>query len=711
MIPNDYLERLYAGWLAKIIGIRLGAPIEGWTYQKIKDIYGDLRHYPVDYKEFAADDDSNGPLFFLRALDDLKPGRELTAQDVGEALLNYAPFEHGFFWWGGYGTSTEHTAYLNLRNGIKAPRSGSIEQNGAAVAEQIGGQIFIDTWGLVAPGNPELAARYAEQAAGATHGGNGVYGGIFVAVCISLAFIERDVRKILERALEFIPADCEYARAVRAVMDFHREKPGSWRDCFQYIYDNFGYDRYPGNCHIIPNIAVMILALLYGEGDFSDTINICNMCGWDTDCNVGNVATIMGVVCGIEGIADEWIKPVHDLLVCSSCIGSLNIMDVPYGASYIAMLAYRVAGQPLPEPWREIIVSRIDSCHFEYPKSTHSLRVRVEFSPRVASVPEVTLINTDETAFSGKRSLKMHVMPVSPEGGKVYLYKQTHYQPKHFHNSRYDPSFSPLLYPGQTVHGAAFIPEYSAPAYVRLYAREQRTGEEYLGERVLLGKGKWHSMQFTIPALAGGLLNEAGFVFEMAGEHGMRPQDFSALVDDLYFDGVPDYSVEFQNETEEVWTGLHREISQFTKVKGLMYLADGRLHLSCSDFAEAYTGRHDWADYTAEFALTPHVGGAHMVNVRVQGAIRSYAVALMEGGRLAIRKNAFGYTTLAEAPLEWRAGEEYVMNVTVKGNRIEAECAGAKIAYTDESDPYLTGSVGVSVLDGSHASYRYIQIH
>ena len=98
MIPNNYLERLYAGWLAKIIGIRLGAPIEGWTYQKIKDIYGDLRHYPVDYKDFAADDDSNGPLFFLRALDDLKPGRELTAQDVGEALLDYAPFERGSAW-------------------------------------------------------------------------------------------------------------------------------------------------------------------------------------------------------------------------------------------------------------------------------------------------------------------------------------------------------------------------------------------------------------------------------------------------------------------------------------------------------------------------------------------------------------------------------------------------------------------------------------
>ena len=134
-MKTEFIEKIYAGWLAKIIGIRYGAPIEGWTYEKIKNIYGELDHYPVDYHEFAADDDSNGPLFFLKALEDGRHGYDVKAQDVAEALLNYAPFEHGFFWWGGYGISTEHTAYLNLRNGIPAPMSGSIEQNGHTTAE------------------------------------------------------------------------------------------------------------------------------------------------------------------------------------------------------------------------------------------------------------------------------------------------------------------------------------------------------------------------------------------------------------------------------------------------------------------------------------------------------------------------------------------------------------------------------------------------
>jgi ADP-ribosylglycohydrolase len=33
--PKDYLERIYAGVLGKLIGVYLGRPFEGWTYQRI----------------------------------------------------------------------------------------------------------------------------------------------------------------------------------------------------------------------------------------------------------------------------------------------------------------------------------------------------------------------------------------------------------------------------------------------------------------------------------------------------------------------------------------------------------------------------------------------------------------------------------------------------------------------------------------------------
>lgn len=95
-ITENYMEKVYAGWLGKIIGIRLGAPIEGWTYQRIRDVFGEVWSYPADYKNFAADDDSNGPLFFIRALEDCEDSNNFSSKDVANALLNYAPYEHGF---------------------------------------------------------------------------------------------------------------------------------------------------------------------------------------------------------------------------------------------------------------------------------------------------------------------------------------------------------------------------------------------------------------------------------------------------------------------------------------------------------------------------------------------------------------------------------------------------------------------------------------
>lgn len=711
-MQQKFVEKIYAGWLAKIIGIRLGAPIEGWTYEKIKNIYGQPDGYLVDYQEFAADDDSNGPLFFVRALSDKDPDRELQAQDVGEALLNYAPFEHGFFWWGGYGVATEHTAYLNLRNGIPAPRSGSIQQNGSTMAEQIGGQIFIDTWGLVTPGNPDRAAEYARKAASVTHDGNGIYGGIFVAVCISYAFLEQDMGKILEKGLSYIPQDCEYTKVVRAVMRFYEEhRQEGWRSCYWYIRENFGYDRYPGNCHIIPNTAVMILALLYGEGDFSDTLNICNMCGWDTDCNVGNVAAIMGVRNGLEGIEyGKWRAPINDFLACSSVVGSRNITDVAAQALYLAKLAYQEANEEMPDPWGEIAQNRPESCHFEFPGSTHAMRIRVEsLDEREDKNRRCHLENTKETAYTGERSLKFTAGPISP-GENVYVYKKTYYTPEDFYDSRYDPSFSPTVYPGQTIHGSAFLPDYGQDALVSLYARDKRTGKIHQSHRQKISKGEWKRLEYRIPYLEGGLIDEVGFIFHMKGSH-RQVIEAVGMIDDLYTDGKADYKVEFEQENQEMWTVLHTEISQFTRLKGLSSLENGQLHLSCADFGEVYTGGHDWEDYEVRGVLTPVLGEYHWINVRVQGALRSYAVGLLPDGKVGILKNENGYRILKTEELCWKPGEEYEITVCVHKNHICADINGQiQMEFTDEEKPYLNGCIGLSVQAGSHLSCKRIAV-
>src|SRR5258708_15960923 len=123
----------------------------------------------------VTDDDISGTFAFPRALADHDFPRCLTSQQIGNTWLNYIVEDRSVLWWGGIGNSTEHTAYLRLKSGIPAPRSGSMELNGKTVAEQIGAQIFIDGWAMVSPGNPEQAVYLPEQAASVSHDGQAVH--------------------------------------------------------------------------------------------------------------------------------------------------------------------------------------------------------------------------------------------------------------------------------------------------------------------------------------------------------------------------------------------------------------------------------------------------------------------------------------------------------------------------------------------------------
>ena len=204
-----------------------------------------------------------------------------------------------------------------------------------------------------------------------------------------------------------------------------------------------------------------------------------------------------------------------------------------------------------------------------------------------------------------------------------------------------------MVYPGQTVHGSVFLPIYGPEAKVSLYVREGHTGEIWQSPAECVQKGGWTTLEYKIPPLEGGRIDEMGFCFHMGGVH--HPKlTFTGFIDDLYADGEAEYSIEFAGEKEEEWTVLHREVSQFTRWKGLSFLEDGNLHVSCGDCGEVYTGGHDWKDYEARFVITPAAGEYHLVNVHVQGARRSYAAGLLPDGRAGILKNQGGYRLLQE---------------------------------------------------------------
>ncbi len=72
------------------------------------------------------DDDISGTFTFLRALTENGNDPDLTPAQIGDWWRNTIIENRTILWWGGIGLSTEHTAFLRLKAGMKAPASGSI---------------------------------------------------------------------------------------------------------------------------------------------------------------------------------------------------------------------------------------------------------------------------------------------------------------------------------------------------------------------------------------------------------------------------------------------------------------------------------------------------------------------------------------------------------------------------------------------------------
>lgn len=678
-LPPDYAERVYAGWTGKCIGVRLGAPVESWTYAEICANLGEITDFlPLPPgKLFKPDDDTAFPLVMLRALEDFGPG--VTTAQMGETVLNYLGDQRGTFWWGGYGVSTEHTAYVNLANGIPAPQSGSMALNGPVVAEQIGGQIFSDIWGLVAPNQPELAADYAARAASVTHDGDGINGAGFIAGLVSMAFSTPAPRLLIEQGLALVPPASEYARVVRAVLDFHAERPDDWRACYAFLHANFGYDRYPGTVHIIPNTGVVVMALLFSNGNFSRAVQIATMAGWDTDCNAGNVGAIMGVAGGLAGIDMHWRTQMNDMLVGASITGARNLTDIPTCAQRLYRLGAQIAGvAPVERP----------RYHFDWPGATQGACTEARL------VEVVDLRQAQGSLAISVRGLK--------KKGEARVHFRTYCRPAELSANYYGASFSPTIYPGQTITARLWAPDSAANLLASLFVWDDNHGTAHQGPAVALTPGEWTELCFTLPPLHNALLAKVGIVLRMTGE----AWSGRLLLDDLDWGGAPQFSTDFAAERPE-----YGAISQWTYLRGYWRLDEGGYHGSGATLSESYTGDPAWDDLQLAVGLVPVAGDYHLVNVRVQGARRSYAVGLAPDNRLAIYKNRGGYREVASTALAWRHGERYTLQVTVRGATIDVTAGGAApLHWQDDEGPYLAGQIGLSNMAGSHTCYTDLQV-
>jgi len=210
---------------------------------------------------------------------------------------------------------------------------------------------------------------------------------------------------------------------------------------------------------------------------------------------------------------------------------------------------------------------------------------------------------------------------------------------------------------------------------------------------------------------AGGLVRNLKYLGVRVLAGADRDGTLLVIMEEMRVEGAPKYDVDFRYERMEEYSGLHRVPSQFTTLKGVWTLDDGKLMGSACDFGECYTGDLRWTDYSLEGSICCVCEGESALNVRVQGAIRSYAVALADE-KLMIRKNKNGYDTLASCVHETKIGKTYRFRIEAKGSTISVYENGCLVlSAVDEDQPYLTGCIGCSVRDGARAYFDDLKIN
>ena len=682
---DKYAEKVYAGVLGKIIGVYLGRPVEGWPYEEIKDRFGEVDnfvHSELNEPLIVADDDISGTFAFFRAVTD-NDAIPPTAQQVGHTWLNYIIDKRTILWWGGVGRSTEHTAFFHLSRGVDAPDSGSRKLNGPVLPEQVGAQIFYDAFAMIYPGDPERAAYAVQQAASVSHDGAAVDAASFLGAMRALAF------EVV--SLPTLIADCRQyvrTRTINEVIDGVMEicsASTSWRDARDRIDEGYGYAKYPGPCHIVPNHAMTLGALLLGGDNFQRSVMIAASAGMDTDSNAGTVGCLNGIRLGLDAISEgvDLRKPVADRLLVVTADGGSCVSNAESEAKLIVRAMTRARGDRPTDQGARFT--------FSYRGSTQGF----QSCPYLGLQPSrVVVVGGD-----GRNGLVAECEGIGPDGPaavSVAVFLDPLDDARNFSTVA-----SPTLYPGQTVVCQVRSDGEGSPRaslYV-LYLEEDGTPRREFSGPVTLGKQpsllEWKIPQIgAVPLVRLGLLLEADSRF-----------DGRVIIEEVDWRGAPSEFEVSGSLMTSIWEthpiGLRGWVSSAENFE-----ADSRFTYAIShshDLGLATIGARDWTDYSVTSDLAFSVHASCGLVLRSVGHRRFYAALFEEGKRLTIVKHRDRTrTVLATVEFPYEIDENHLVTARCVGREITVVVDSVEVIAARDSDtPYLGGAAGLIVEGGT----------
>lgn len=691
MAVERYKEKIYAGVLGKIIGVYLGRPIEGWSYEKICRTFGDVDYYKnfeIGVPLIVPDDDISGTFAFYRALEDNGYPRDISAAQIGNGWLNYIIKNKTILWWGGLGRSTEHTAYLRLLNGIRPPESGSIARNGRSIAEQIGAQIFIDSWALVNPDDAESAVRMAREAASVSHDGVAIDAACYWAAMESSAFSESNIDRLMNDSLRYVK-NSTLLNLIQDVCELC-EKQDDWRKVRDWIADVHGYDKYSGSCPIVTNHLVMLMALRYGRDDFQKSISIACSAGWDTDCNAGNVGCLNGIRLGLHGInaGADLRSIVADRLYVVTSDGGSCVSDAVLESRKIFKAAARLRD--------EVVAQAEERFVFEFPGSFQGWGVHPSCLMNPA---HGRLANED-----GKQGLVLHYSNLARGVSAAYSVETFPGQKSSGRDgtSYFEVLSSPTLYPTQKIH-VVIRSDQCANPQLRFFveylscdgAVENNFSPQY---PILHGRNEF---DWVVPKLN----SQAIFRFGVELTSSNRLDGELHLISVDWGDAPIAYrlgrSIELSPDltpwtTETMWLKTFMSSAE-------QFFPDFATTFSISHPKEngvVTTGTMDWKDYAVESRITFSQNEGAGIVARAKGHRRYYAAMIKNGvAMIAIRKDEI-LNPIVSIPFNCATDSTHLLRFEVRESCLRFMIDSVDL-LTCEDGSYARGGAGFIVASGA----------
>ena len=342
----EYLEKLHGFWLGQCIANWTGIITEmdkiggegdrgkfytreDWgTTVEAKRWGGRVHTKTIDWVRmgpdeiWGADDDTDIEYMYQHLLSTHQTAR-LTGEQIRDGWIthihdeNNSPIKNArgqgenFLW------VSNQRAHDLMLEGVVPPATSDPANN--EFHEMIDAQLTTEIFGLYAPGRPDIALEIANLPIRTTASGEAALASQFYVIMHSLAITadpnasrKSQVHSMAAQARAHMPEESTTAK----MYDFVKSRYDAgvpWEQARDDVYTRYqveqqdGYDVAPRNPVASGiNFAASIVSLLFGEGDYQETVKIAVLAGWDSDNPAATWGGLLGFMIGREGVEEAF---------------------------------------------------------------------------------------------------------------------------------------------------------------------------------------------------------------------------------------------------------------------------------------------------------------------------------------------------------------------------------------------------------------------